>query len=126
MENALLHSLQSFLGNLGQVCVAGSRALVQEGITPHFIESLKARFQKLSSAMGDGMNSATYLGPVADKAQFTRVMSFIEDGKKNGAPLVGGSCKGDTGNFIESTIFLNPPRDSKISREEIFGPVLTV
>jgi aldehyde dehydrogenase (NAD+) len=87
MENALLHSSQSFLGNSGQVCVAGYRALAQEGIAPHFIESLKARFQKSSSAMGDGMNPATYLRHVADKAQFTRVMNFIEGVKKNGAPL---------------------------------------
>jgi aldehyde dehydrogenase (NAD+) len=126
IDNALLHSSQSFLANSGQVCVAGSRALVQEGIAPQFIEGLKARFQKLSYAMGDSMNPNTYLGPVADKAQFTRVMSFIEDGKKNDAPLVGGTRKGEAGNFIEPTIFLNPPRDSKIFREEIFGPVLTV
>jgi len=72
------------------------------------------------------MDPNTFLGPVADKAQFNSVMSFIEDGKKNGEPLVGGSRKGKAGNFIEPTIFLNSPRDSKIWKQEIFGPVLTL
>jgi acyl-CoA reductase-like NAD-dependent aldehyde dehydrogenase len=54
---------------------------VQEDIAPQFIEGLKARFHKFSYAMGDTMNPAMFLGLVADKAQFTRVMSFIEDGK---------------------------------------------
>ncbi|KAK0268876.1 hypothetical protein LTR91_022659 [Friedmanniomyces endolithicus] len=53
-------------------------------------------------------------------------MSFINDGKKNGAPLVGGHRKGMVGNFIEATIFVNPPRDSKIWKQEIFGPVLVL
>lgn len=126
IENALVHCSQSFLANSGQACVAGSRALVQESIAPKFIEALKTRYEGLSHAMGDTMDPSTFLGPVADKAQFAHVMSFIEDGKKDGAPLVGGNRKGQKGNFIEPTIFLNPPKDSKVFKEEIFGPVLTL
>ena len=126
MENALTHSSQSFLANTSQACVAGSRALVQEDIAPQFIEALKARFAGFVHAMGDPMDPTTFLGPVADKAQFNSVMGFIEDGKKSAAPVVGGNRKGKAGNFIEPTIFLNPPRDSKIWKQEVFGPVLTV
>ncbi len=126
IENALVHSSQSFLANSGQACVAGSRALVQEDIAPKFTEALKARFEGLSNAMGDTMNPQTFLGPVADKKQFTSVMGFIEDGKKSCVPVVGGSRKGEKGCYIEPTLFVNPPRDSKIFTQEIFGPVLTL
>jgi aldehyde dehydrogenase (NAD+) len=68
------------------------------------------------------------IGPLADKKQLSSVMAFLESGKKDsGAELVtGGSQAGDKGCFVEPTIFLNPKTDSKIFREEIFGPVLTV
>jgi len=126
MENALTHMSQSFLANSGQACVAGSRALVQEDVASQFVDALKARFEAFTHAMGDPLNPNTFLGPVADKAQFDSIMSFINDGKKNGAPLVGGNRKGKVGNFIEPTIFVNPPRDSKIWKQEIFGPVLVL
>jgi aldehyde dehydrogenase (NAD+) len=94
--------------------------------------------------MGDTMNKDTFLGPLADQAQFDRVMSFLEEGKKEGAEiLTGGTRKGDKGygilsftkapfiltllsHFIEPTIFLNPAGDAKVYTDEIFGPVLSI
>ena len=63
---------------------------------------------------------------MATQEHFNRVMSYIDIGKDGGAPLVGGSRKGDKGFWIEPTIFLNPDRKSKIFTDEIFGPVLTI
>ena len=70
------------------------------------------------------MNEATFLGPLADKIQFDRVMKFLEQGKKDAKVVTGGGRHGDKGNFIEPTIFLDPPSDSTIYKDEIFGPVL--
>jgi aldehyde dehydrogenase (NAD+) len=72
------------------------------------------------------MHPDTAIGPIADKAQFDRVMSFIASGKDEAELLTGGSRKGDKGNFIEPTIFINPSEDAKIIKEEIFGPVVTI
>lgn len=68
------------------------------------------------------------LGPLADKLQFDRVMSFIESGKsESGAELVTGGDKiSGKGLFVQPTIFLNAKDNAKIYREEIFGPVLNI
>jgi aldehyde dehydrogenase (NAD+) len=66
------------------------------------------------------------LGPVADKAQLERVLGFIEAGKSEAKLLVGGERKSDKGAFIQPTIFLNPNKEGKLYKEEVFGPVLSV
>lgn len=116
-----------FLMNNSQVCVATSRLLVQESIAPQFIEGVKARFAHATSLVGnDPLEATTSYGPMADKAQFERVLSFIEKGKEGGAPVIGGHQKGTKGLFIEPTIFVNPDKESVIFKEEIFGPVLNI
>ena len=127
LDNAVNQNSQNFLINSGQICCATSRTLVQEKIAPKFIEALKTKFQDLSQVMGDTMKPETYLGPLADKAQFDRVMGFLEQGRKDGAEvLAGGGRKGDKGNFVEPTLLLNPDAKSTVYTEEIFGPVLTI
>lgn len=127
LENAVHYNSQGFLLNSGQVCSAGSRVLVQEGIAPRFIEALRDAFLKFGQAMGDPAMEQTFLGPLADKAQFDRVIGFLQDGKKEGVEMVtGGVRKGDKGQFIEPTVLLNPGLNSRLYRDEIFGPVLTV
>jgi aldehyde dehydrogenase (NAD+) len=76
--------------------------------------------------MGDPINASTYLGPLADTKQLDRVMAYLKQGKQDAKLVTGGVRKGDTGNFIEPTIFLDPPTESTIYKEEIFGPVLVV
>ncbi|KAI9817875.1 MAG: hypothetical protein M1827_000994 [Pycnora praestabilis] len=127
IENALGHCSSGFLLNSGQVCAAASRAIVHEDIAPQFITALKAQFEAASATLGaDPMEPTTILGPLPDQAQLDSVMSFIEQGKKDAELIVGGNRKGETGWFVEPTIFFNPPTESQIWREEIFGPVLCV
>lgn len=76
--------------------------------------------------MGDPSEPTTMLGPLADTKQLERVLGFIESGKSEAKLLVGGERKGDKGAFVQPTIFLNPGKESKIYKEEIFGPVLSV
>jgi len=128
IPNAVGNTADGFLFNSSQVCVATSRLLVQESIAPAFIEAVKARFAHAETLTGfDPTEATTAYGPLADKAQFDRVLSFIEKGKAaNGEPVIGGKQKGDKGYFIEPTIFLNPDKESAIFKEEIFGPVLNI
>lgn len=127
LENAVRYNSEGFLLNSGQVCSAGSRVLVQEGIAPKFVEALRDAFLKFNQAVGDPALEQTFMGPLADKAQFDRVMSFLEHGKKEGVEMItGGVRKGDKGRFIEPTLLLNPDLNSKLYTEEIFGPVLSI
>lgn len=128
IPNAVGSTADGFLFNSGQVCIATSRLLVQESIAPAFIDAVKERFRLVNEAAGaDPLKMSTAFGPLADKAQFERVLSFLSGAKEAGeTPIIGGNQHGTTGYFVEPTIFVNPDKQSRIYREEIFGPVLTI
>ncbi|RPB09132.1 aldehyde dehydrogenase [Morchella conica CCBAS932] len=111
--------------NHGQVCCAGSRIYVQEGIYDKFVEAFKARITK--NVVGDPFHPETFQGPQVSQLQFDRVMSYIEHGKQEGAKIeCGGGRHGTSGYFIQPTIFSNVTEDMKIMQEEIFGPVASI
>lgn len=127
LDNAVEHSSVSFLRNSGQICAAASRVLVQESIAGKFIEAIKSAFEDAEKRMGDPSLTDTAFGPLADKKQFDRVMSFLNEGKAEGVQfLTGGSRKGDKGTFIRPTVILQPDLKSKVYTDEIFGPVVSV
>ncbi|KAH7022044.1 aldehyde dehydrogenase domain-containing protein [Ilyonectria destructans] len=126
-DNAVAGVAEGFLANSGQICVAASRVLVEESIAEKFFAAIKSVFEAASAAMGGSpLEMTTNHGPVVDKLQFDRIMSYIEKGKASAQLLVGGKRKGTVGCFIEPTIFVNPEPNSPVWCEEIFGPVLTV
>lgn len=105
-----------------------SRIFVQDGIADKFIDLLKTSFEGASAGtmIGDPSLKDTAVGPLADKIQFQRVMEFLEIGQKDGQLVTGGVRRGDKGLFVEPTIFKNTPSESRIVKEEVFGPVVTV
>jgi aldehyde dehydrogenase (NAD+) len=110
--------------NHGQCCCASSRVFVHESIYDEFVtksvEKAKAR------TVGDPFGQVDQ-GPQVDKIQFDRIMNYIDSGKSSGLNLAaGGARKGDRGYFIEPTIFVDMPDESKLMREEIFGPVMGI
>lgn len=118
------------MSNQGQVCTATSRVIVQEGIYDKFV----ARFQEVvkeTSKVGDPFADDTFQGPQVTKAQYERVLGFIEAGKSEGATLASGGVPhknvGDgKGFFIEPTVFTEVKDSMKIYREEVFGPFVVV
>ncbi|WP_156680795.1 aldehyde dehydrogenase family protein [Sphingomonas profundi] len=116
--------LNGIMANSGQACVAGSRLYAQRGIYDRLIAAVAEAAGKL--VIGDGLSAGTQMGPVISAKQFERVMGYIEGGVAEGAELVsGGKRRGETGFFIEPTIFSHAPHDATVMREEIFGPVLS-
>lgn len=105
-----------------------SRVYVQSSIAEPFIAALKQGFEDLSrgTAIGDPSKPDTQVGPLADKAQYSRVMEFLEIGKREGSLVTGGVRRGDKGTFVEPTIFRDVADGSRIVKEEVFGPVVTV
>jgi aldehyde dehydrogenase (NAD+) len=111
--------------NQGQCCCAGSRLLVQEPVYDAMVEKLADRTKKRH--LGDPFDAKTEQGPQIDKAQFDKVLSYIEKGKKEGARCVtGGERFGNKGYFIKPTVFADVKDKMAIATEEIFGPVMQV
>ena len=111
--------------NSGQACCAGSRVYVEESIYDKFMKAMEAKVKGIT--VGDPFQATTFQGPQVSQLQYDRIMAYIDSGKKDGAQiLTGGGRHGKEGYFIEPTIFTNVSPDSKIGREEIFGPVVVV
>ncbi|CAN6455850.1 unnamed protein product [Victoria cruziana] len=111
--------------NKGEICVAGSRILVQEGIYDEFVKKCVAKTREM--VVGDPFDPSVSQGPQVDKKQFEKVLSYIEHGKREGATLLtGGKACGDVGYYIEPTIFADVKDDMIIAKEEIFGPVMSL
>jgi len=111
--------------NQGQCCCAGSRLFVEDSIHDAFVDRVVA----LSRArrVGDPFDPATEQGPQVDRAQFDKIMGYIDAGRRAGATCAtGGGRVGSRGFFIEPTVFTGVTDDMTIAREEIFGPVLSV
>jgi aldehyde dehydrogenase (NAD+) len=111
--------------NQGQCCCAGSRVFVEEKIYDKFIDKI-ASLNK-TRRLGNPLDPQTEQGPQVDRAQFDKIMHYIDQGKREGAQcLSGGQRHGDRGYFIEPTLFAGVKDDMAIAKDEIFGPVMSV
>ncbi len=124
LETAVNGSLCAIFMNQGQMCVAGSRLIVEEDIYDRFLELLVAKTKKLK--VGDPKDPATDIGPLISDKQRKRVLDYIAIGKKEANLVAGGSQESRKGYFVSPTIFADVTNDMRIAREEIFGPVLCV
>jgi len=127
LDQAVKGAISGIFAAAGQTCVAGSRLLVQESIHDEFVRRLIA-FVK-DAKLGDPGAADTQIGPIATRAQFEKIMSYIEIAKSEGARCVlGGKSRPDlgAGQFVEPTIFTGVNNSMRIAQEEVFGPVLSV
>lgn len=114
--------------NTGQSCNAGTRLLVPESMHDEVVKIAKKAAE--SYVVGDPSDESTQLGPLANRAQFEKVLAILDDAESAGiVPITGGSgpvvgC--NEGYFVQPTIFSNLQRDQLIAREEVFGPVLAI
>jgi aldehyde dehydrogenase (NAD+) len=110
--------------NQGQVCCAGTRLLVQEGIYDRFIARLKRRMDTLR--VGDPLDKSNDMGPLVDPVQVKRVMSLVKQGESEGGTWVKASGELPAkGNFFPPSLFVDVDTSSTVMREEIFGPVVS-
>ncbi|KAK7314491.1 hypothetical protein VNO77_33016 [Canavalia gladiata] len=125
IDKAAELALLGVVFNKGEICVAGSRVFVQEGIYDEFEKKLVEKAK--AWVVGDPFDSKTKQGPQVDKKQFEKILSYIEHGKREGATLLtGGKRVGNKGYYIEPTIFSNVKEDMVIAQDEIFGPVMAL
>ncbi|HKT55643.1 MAG TPA: aldehyde dehydrogenase family protein [Microbacterium sp.] len=111
--------------NQGHVCCAGSRLLVQESIHDEVIDRLKTRLSTLR--LGDPLDKNTDIGAINSAEQLARIRELSAVGEQEGADRWTAECAiPDKGFWFAPTIFTNVQTSSRIAREEIFGPVLSV
>ncbi|KAL1297884.1 hypothetical protein AAFC00_006405 [Neodothiora populina] len=129
LEQAVKWAHIGIMSNQGQICTATSRILVQEGIYDKFVSEFKDHV-KTTSIVGDPFKDDTFQGPQVTKAQYDRVLHYIESGKSEGATLLYGGEPHKNANgkgfFVTPTVFTDVKDSMKIYREEIFGPFVVV
>ncbi|MDI9894538.1 aldehyde dehydrogenase [Rhodococcus sp. IEGM 1381] len=108
----------------GQTCMAGSRLIVHQDVHDELIGLVAERAAAIK--LGDPNDEATEMGPVANRPQYEKVLSYLQKAKDEGATVAsGGVASAELGGlFIEPTVFTGVTAESTIVREEVFGPVL--
>lgn len=116
------------LMNGGQACVAQTRVLVPRSRHDELVAAIATMMEGLT--VGDPMDPATDIGPLVSERQRSRVLGYIETGRREGARVVVGGTDpppgSDRGWYVRPTLFVDATNTMRIAREEIFGPVLTV
>ncbi|KAI5291687.1 mitochondrial aldehyde dehydrogenase [Ascosphaera acerosa] len=129
LDQAAKWAHAGIMSNQGQVCVATSRLIVHEDVYDEFVKKFQAVVTH-KSVVGNPFEDATYQGPQITKAQFDRILSYVETGKKEGAKLVQGGQPHKNANgkgfFMEPTIFIDVDPKMEIFQEEVFGPFVVI
>lgn len=127
-DKALEGAQKGILFNQGQVCCAGSRIFVQEGIYDKFVAALAEEFKKVK--VGLPWEDDTQMGAQVNTHQVETILNYVKIGEQEGARIITGGKKveGDLakGDFVEPTLIAADSNSARISQEEIFGPVATV
>jgi len=125
LDAALAQAVNQY-DNAGQVCLAGTRLLVERGVHDQFLD----RFLEKASTLrqGDPRLPDTDIGPQITKEHFDRVDGFVQRAKEDGAKAVlgGGPNEELGGLYYRPTLFVDVPAGAEILQREVFGPVLTL
>lgn len=125
IDLAVQQSQAALFFNQGQACIAGSRLFVQEGIYDEFVKRSVEAAQKRK--LGCPLLKETDQGPQIDDTQFNKILNYIEIGQKEGAKMLcGGKRHGNSGFFVQPTVFADVTDNMTIAKEEIFGPVMSI
>ena len=122
LDNAVNGIMSGIFAATGQTCMAGSRVLVQAPVYDRVCEMLADRGNRMIP--GDPLDPATQLGPLASRAQLQKVLSYFAIARDEGLACIAGGKRLDRqGYFVAPTVYRDVPPESRIAREEIFGPV---
>ncbi|MDP9459119.1 MAG: aldehyde dehydrogenase family protein [Actinomycetota bacterium] len=115
----------SVCSNAGQICTAGTRALVHEEVYDAVLSRLVELARRVR--VGNPDDDATHVGPLASRRQLEKVTTLVDSGKKQATLVLGGEPVSDRpGYFFQPTIFADVPPTADVFQEEVFGPVLCV
>ncbi|MCC5883518.1 MAG: aldehyde dehydrogenase [Halomonas sp.] len=125
LDQVASHAAAAIFHNQGEVCIAGSRLLVENSIREQFVEKVLTAAEGMQP--GDPLDPQSFMGAIVDETQHRRILDYIRQGVEEGARLrTGGKAIDGPGLFIPPTVFDGVTPTMTIGREEIFGPVLAV
>jgi len=127
-DKALEGAQKGILFNQGQVCCAGSRIFVQEGIYDKFVNALAEEFKKIK--VGLPWEDDTQMGSQVNAGQLETILKYVKIGEQEGCRIITGGKKIEgelgKGEFVEPTLIEADSNNARVAQEEIFGPVATV
>jgi succinate-semialdehyde dehydrogenase / glutarate-semialdehyde dehydrogenase len=122
VDAAVAGAMIAKMRNVGEACIAANRFYVHEAVVDEFSRKLVAQLQNLT--VGDGSVAGTDVGPLIDGVQRDKVVALVADAVDNGAEVIlGGEAPEGAGYFYPPTVLRNVSPASRMSSEEIFGPV---
>jgi aminomuconate-semialdehyde/2-hydroxymuconate-6-semialdehyde dehydrogenase len=131
-EEAVEGALRAAFTNQGEICLSGSRLFVERQACERFVADFAGRAARLR--LGDPLDPATEQGALVSAAHRDKVLGYIDQARRDGGRILCGGgppkaavserCRG--GFFVEPTVVVDLPIESRVNREEIFGPVVTV
>ncbi|MGH2364717.1 MAG: aldehyde dehydrogenase [Chloroflexota bacterium] len=126
-EEAVAGSIRAIYSNQGEVCLAGSRLVVEDSLYDRFVAEFIARAHALK--IGNPLEDTTDLGPLVSQEHLSRVKGYLDIARNEGAHIVqGGNTPAgwERGNFLEPTVIVDVDNAMRCAQEEIFGPVVTI
>ena len=124
LDAAAAGAVQGIFTNAGQVCSATSRLLVERAIKDELLDRVVALARDI--VVGDPLDPATGMGPLVSEKQVRTVLEHVEAARGSSRLALGGDRLDREGCYVGPTVFDDVPRDSRLAREEVFGPVLGV
>jgi len=132
LEDALATTMRSSFANQGQICLCGSRILVEKSLYPKFRDILVEKAKKMK--VGDPQNPTTKMGAVVSKDHRDKILSYIDLARSEGGKILcGGNATTpenephlSEGYYIQPTIIEGLNFDCRVNQEEVFGPVVTI
>lgn len=129
-DQAVATSISSSFTNQGEICLCGSRILIERPLYEKFVNAFVAKTKEL--VIGDPLSEATRIGALVSEAHMNKVLSYIDLATKEGGTIltggkrvtVSGRCA--KGFFVEPTVVTGLPANCRTNQEEIFGPVVTL
>jgi len=129
-DEAVKKSVQSSFANQGEICLCGSRILVEEKLYDKFIEAFVSRVKSLR--VGDPQDDSSHMGALVSQNHLEKVIHYVDLARKEGGNIIAGGerihlsgrCEG--GFFHEPTVITGLPQECRTNQEEIFGPVVTI
>jgi aminomuconate-semialdehyde/2-hydroxymuconate-6-semialdehyde dehydrogenase len=129
-DTAVAESVRAAFSNQGEICLCGSRILIERSLYARFRDAFVARVKALQQ--GDPSEESTEQGALVSEPHMQKVLGYIDLARKEGGTILcggkraqlAGRCK--DGWFVEPTVIENLPADCRVNQEEIFGPVVTL